>query len=327
MKPLISIVIPNWNGRELLEHCLASLQKLTYPRYEIIIVDNGSADDSLQFITENYPGAIIVPLSTNTGFAHAVNVGIQSSKGDYIALLNNDTEVEPNWLDELLVGFSRSDSIGIVASKLLNFYERDRIDSAGDVLNIVGQGYAIGGGCKDGPEWNIGKFIFSGTGGASIYKRAVFDAIGLFEETFFMYFEDMDLSYRAQRAGFTVWYQPSAVVYHIQKASSRRSKAFLEYLLYRNFVLNYLINTPVPLFFRRLSLFKFLLVFVHTFFYQTKQGYFAAAVRTWWWLLTHCGTIIRLRSQRTQKANPAIRPEYLEKFFDDKKLKIFGFRF
>ncbi len=327
MQPLISIVIPNWNGKHLLEQCLASLKKLTYKNVEVLIIDNGSTDDSLVFMRKFYPEYKIVALDTNTGFAHAVNVGITESHGDYVALLNNDTEVEPNWLTELVRPFSKDASIGIVASKLLNFYSRDTIDSAGDVLNIVGQAYPIGGGCKNGPEWDSGRFIFSGTGGASLYSRKLFNSIGLFEETFFMYFEDVDLSYRAQRSGFTVWYQPTAVVYHIQKASSRKAKSFLEYLLYRNFVINYLINTPRALFFQRKSLLKFSLVFVHTFYYQVKVGHLASALKTWWWLFTHIPLLVQLRRDRSLRASPLVSDSYIGSFMMDKSLKIYTFRF
>ncbi|MDQ3099516.1 MAG: glycosyltransferase family 2 protein [bacterium] len=327
MNPLISIVIPNWNGKTLLERCLPSLSRLNYPNFEVIVVDNGSGDDSIGYVQSSFSHFRVIQLRHNTGFAHAVNVGIQASSGDYIALLNNDTEVDPKWLTELLIPFSQTKSIGIVASKLLNFYQRDTIDSAGDVLNIVGQGYAIGGGEKDGAEWNNGCYIFSGTGGASLYKRAVFNDIGFFEETFFMYFEDVDLSYRAQRFGYTIWYQPTAVVYHIQKASSNRSKASLEYLLYRNFVINYLINTPRALFYRRYSLLKFCMVFVHTFYYQTRMGYVGAAIKTWLWLLSHIPLIIKLRNTRTKLAKPEVSDEYIESFIIDKKIKILSFRF
>lgn len=327
MNPLISVVIPNWNGKHLLETCLSSLERLKYPNYEVVVVDNGSSDQSVEYIKSEYPKVNIIELSTNTGFAYAVNRGIENSKGEYIALLNNDTEVTPEWLDEIIKPFSYSDSIGIVASKLLNFYHRDIIDSAGDFLNIVGQGYAIGGGCKDGLQWNEGRYIFSGTGGASIYKREIFDKVGLLEEIFFMYFEDMDLAYRAQRAGFTAWYQPSAIVYHIQKASSKRSKDLLEYLLYRNFVINYLINTPTSLFFKRLSLLKFCLVFVHTFFYQAMHGYLKSAAKTWWWLGSNVQKIYEMRRARSKMANPLISDEYIDSFLADKKLKVLFFRF
>jgi GT2 family glycosyltransferase len=327
MKPLITIIIPNWNGKHLLEHCLPSVAKLNYPNFEVIIIDNGSSDESAHYVRSNFPSYKFIELGSNTGFPHAVNVGIKESNGEYFALLNNDTEVDLNWLDELLAGFSVSPTIGIVASKLLNFYQRDTIDSAGDVINIVGQGYPIGGGQKDGPEWNIGKYIFSGTGGASLYKREMIQEIGLFEEIFFMYFEDVDLSYRALRKGYTVWYQPTAVVYHIQKASSNKSKSLLEYLLYRNFVINYLINTPGELFFRRNSLLKFLLVFVHTFFYQIHKGHGSAAIKAWWWLLTHIPHLYSLRRTRDREASPNVTPEYIDSFIIDKTLKILSFRF
>lgn len=327
MTPLISIVIPNWNGKHLLEKCLTSINNLVYDNFEVIIVDNGSSDDSIEYISSNFPKIRLVPLASNTGFAHAVNVGIKACKGEYIALLNNDTEVDRYWLSELVKPFLQSQEIGIVASKLLNFYDRARIDSAGDVLNIVGQAYPIGGGELDCPVWNEGRFIFSATGGASAYRKSLLEEIGLFEEIFFMYFEDVDISYRAQRAGYKVWYQPSAVIYHIQKASSKKSRELLEYYLYRNFVVNYLINTPFSLFFKRMSIVKFIMVFVHTFYYQSKQGYIGSAIKTWWWLITNAGTIFSLRQKRQKDANPKVKDEYIESFIIDKKLKILTVRF
>ncbi len=320
----VSIVIPNWNGEKLLPTCLESLFKLDHKDIEVIVVDNNSHDDSVRLINKNFPQTKVIKLDENTGFSYAVNQGIKISSGNLICLLNNDTEVQPDWLTNLVDTFSLDSNIGIVTSKLINFYNRTLVDAAGDKMNIVGQAKSRGY-QEDIKLWDRGGYVFSATGGASIYKREVFDNVGLFEETYYMYFEDADLCYRAQKAGFKVYYQPTSIVYHMQRASSNKRKKLLEFLLYRNFVLFYLINTPKELFFRRHSLLKFVLVFFNTFLYLCMQGNIKEAIRVWIWLVCNIKKIKELRINRTRDLKVSL--DYLDNLREDKKIKILGLPF
>jgi GT2 family glycosyltransferase len=321
-EPKASIVIPNWNGEKLLEDCLKSLLNSNYKYFEVIVVDNKSTDNSSRLIKDKYPQVKLIELEYNTGFASAVNVGIKQSKGDFIVLLNNDTEVTPNWLTNILQPFDRDQSIGIVTSKLLNFFNREIIDSAGDVMNIVGQAKSRGYGVSDKENYTKSEFVFLATGGASAYKKELFKEVGLFEETFFMYFEDADLSFRAQKKGFKVWYEHSAVLYHHHRASSNKRKSLLEYLLYRNFMIFYLINTPVNLMLRRGSLVKFILVSVHTLIYLSAKGYTKEAVKAMIWVISH--PIMLIKMHRDRSKNIEISENYIDSYREDKKLKILG---
>lgn len=320
MEKKVDIIIPNWNGEHLLTKCLESLSSLDYKNFKVVVVDNNSHDNSVTLIKETFPNIRVIELSTNTGFAHAVNEGIKSTDSELVALLNNDTEVDKYWLKELVNSLNSNEAIGIVTSKLINYYDRTKIDAAGDETNIVGQARSRGYGDYTS-LFNKEEFVFLATGGASLYKREIFSQIGLFEETYYMYFEDADLSYRAQKNGIKVFYQPKAIVYHMHRASSNKRKDMLDYWLYRNFSVFYLINTPIQLMFKRASLAKFFLVFVHTAYYLVKQGKVKQVVNTWIWLILNIRLVIKLRRQRS-KIN--VSYEYLDEWRVNKNLKILG---
>jgi hypothetical protein len=247
MKPEISVVIPNWNGKKFLKTCLDSLRSQSFKDFEIILVDNGSKDESVKFVEENYPEVEIIALKENTGFAKAVNIGIRNAKGNLVALLNNDTEAHPDWLKNLKLAFEKYPEHAFFACKMLCFDQRDIIDSAGDGYSLLGKRYSIhriGSGQKDGPKFNQFREVFSACGGAAAYRKKLFEKIGLFDEDFFAFCEDIDLSFRAQLAGLRCLYIPSAVVYHLRGATVKKTNYFNEYLRARNEI--YLLIKNVP---------------------------------------------------------------------------------
>lgn len=251
--PNVSVVILNWNGRDLLKLCLSSLKNQVFRDFEVVIVDNGSSDGSVEFVEENYPKAGLIKNDRNLGFARAANQGIRATKGDLVFLLNNDTELDKNCLLELSKAISKYKDFDMFAPKVLSFYERKVINSAGVGLYKDGTAYQIGIGENNSEKFDKGKEVFGITAGAGLYHREVFDRVGLFDERFGSYFEDVDLAFRARLAGLRSIYIPSAVVYHVHKATSDRIPRKRSYYEFRNPLLVLIKNMPIRLFLKYLS--------------------------------------------------------------------------
>jgi GT2 family glycosyltransferase len=215
-----TVVIPNWNGERFLELCLRSLQDQTFKDFETIVVDNGSSDGSLDFVAENYPEARTIALGENRGFAGAVNAGIEASATEFVALLNNDTEQDPGWLGTLVSAAEGHPESGLFASKLVDFYDREVLDGAGDAIRLSGLPYRLGHGERDRGQFDTPGHVFGACAAAALYREALFREVGLFDEDFVSYCEDGDLSFRAQLAGYRCFYVPDAVVYHMGSAST-----------------------------------------------------------------------------------------------------------
>ena len=209
-----SVVIPNWNGRQFLKTCLNSLRAQTYDDVEIIVVDNGSSDGSRTFIAEFYPEVRLIALKQNRGFTGACNLGMEAATGENIALLNNDTELDRGWARSIVDAFRRRPEVGIIASKMLLFDQRDHFHTAGDFFHIDGSAGNRGAWQKDVGQFDREEYVFGACGGSAAYRRSMLDQIGLLDDDFFFLLEDVDLSWRAQLAGYKVLYLPGAVVYH-----------------------------------------------------------------------------------------------------------------
>ncbi len=220
--PLISIIIPNYNGAEHLETSLRSINQQTFSDYEIIVVDNGSSDNSLSLINIQHQGVIVYRFNENRGFAAAVNHGIKNSKGRYIALLNNDIELDSQWLAKLAEAIECDNELGSVACKMLNYYERTIIDAAGDVLTKAGNTIGRGSGEKDTGQYDVTEYVFGACAGAGLYRREVFEKVGLYDEDYFAWFEDADHSFRSQMTGYKCLYVPSALCYHKRGATAKK---------------------------------------------------------------------------------------------------------
>lgn len=217
--PLFSVVIPNWNGARFLPICLTALANQRYPAIEVIVVDNASSDESLALIARDYTWVNVSALATNTGFTGACNVGIAAARGEYVALLNNDTEVEPSWAAEVVAAFDRHPDAGSVASKMLLFDQRDHLHTAGDYYTTDGRPGNRGVRQLDSGQYDHEEYVFSACGGSAVYRRAMLDAVGLLDDDFFFSHEDVDLGWRAQLAGWRCLYAPRAIVYHYLSAT------------------------------------------------------------------------------------------------------------
>ncbi len=217
----ITVVIPNYNGIRFLPGCLDSLlcQDSDTPEYEIIMVDNGSEDGSLALLREKYPEVQVEALPENTGFCHAVNTGIKLSESPYVILLNNDTKVKPGFIKALYDTIAGRPDAFSVSARMLMWDHPELIDDAGDRYCVFGWAYARGKG-KPAEFCSKPCRVFSACGGAAIYRRSVFEEIGLFDEEHFAYLEDLDIGYRARIYGFQNYYEPSAEAIHYGSASS-----------------------------------------------------------------------------------------------------------
>lgn len=230
--PKVSIIIVNWNGRRYLNECLTSVFHQTYPNYDVILVDNGSTDGSVEFVRKNCPKVKTIKLDRNYGFARGNNVGIEEALKDKnvksIVSLNNDTKVDKNWLSELVKVAESNEKIGMCVPKILKMDNPAIIDSTGGILKLgLKLGFIVtnrGCGEVDKGQYDE-KLDIMGIGGASgLYKREMLEEIGLFDESFFTYCEETELSWRANKKGWKARYVPASVVYHKGSGTSKKSK-------------------------------------------------------------------------------------------------------
>lgn len=217
--PLFSVVIPNWNGAKFLPTCLDALARQTYPNIEVIVADNDSHDESRELIRTRYPQVIMIELAENRGFTGACNAGLEAAEGEFVALLNNDTEVDPGWAAAVVDAFQRHPEVGLVASKMLLFDRRDHIHTAGDFFTVDGRAGNRGVWQRDEGQFDQEEYVFSACGGSAAYRRKMLDQIGLLDDDFFFSLEDMDMAWRAQLAGWRCLYTPRAIVYHYLSAT------------------------------------------------------------------------------------------------------------
>lgn len=248
MPERLSVVIPNWNGARFLRVCLDSLRRQSCADFAVYLVDNGSADESLQLLREEYPEVHVIARPDNGGFALGCNDGIRASKGELVALLNNDTEADVRWVEELLALADARPEAGCFSSKVLDFKSRNIIDSFGDAYTFLGLAAKIGSRREDGDAYAAVVDIISPCGAASVYRRSMLDEVGLLDEDFFCYMEDVDLGLRAQLYGYRCLTAPRALIYHIGSASSGGgSSEFTVFMTTRNLYSVLLKNMPMLL--------------------------------------------------------------------------------
>jgi GT2 family glycosyltransferase len=247
--PKVTVVIPNWNTQCWLPGCLDGLRAQRYRDFEVILVDNGSTDNSLEFVQQHYPEVRIISFERNRGFASAVNAGIKGSRSDYVALLNVDTVPHPEWLSSLVEIMETSPhDIGGLASKMLAMDNPKMIDDAGNTLSWYGSARKRGTG-EPVEAYSQVDEVFSVSAGAALYRRSFLEDVGGFDEGFGSYLEDVDLGLRGRLLGYRYLYVPTAVVLHkIHGAGLARSRYV--YLVTRNRLALLLKNIPLGLMLR-----------------------------------------------------------------------------
>ncbi len=249
----VSVIIPNFNGLRYLPGVLESMQRQSFTDFDVFLVDNGSTDGSVAYVQAQWPDVHLIPLPDNTGFSHAVNVGIAASRSPYVLLLNNDTEADPYFIEALLSCIKAHARAFSAGARMLCFDRRDTLDGAGDLYCALGWAFARGKGSR-ADRYTKEEQIFSSCGGAAIYRREIFDVIGVFDDEHFAYLEDLDIGYRARIYGYENWYAPDALVYHVGSGTSgsrynrfkiRYSSRNNVYMIYKNMpLIQILINLP-----------------------------------------------------------------------------------
>ncbi len=298
------VVIPNWNGEDFLKECLDSLLSQTTP-LKIVVVDNGSEDNSLN-ILESYSDIHLIKNDKNEGFSGGVNAGIKwvlNEGYEYIALLNNDAVVETDWLDKLAETMRQSPEAGIVTSKILA--RSGTIDSTGECYSIWAIPFPRGRGEVDRGQYDEPKdrSVLAASGGASLYRAEMLQKVGLFDESYFAYYEDVDISIRAQLAGWKVIYEPSAIVHHYIGGTSEKLGDFRLYHMYKNFWFLYLKNIPNPLFIKYLP--RFIGVFIFKLLQLIKSLKLVVLVKVLLVIIYRLPEMLikRLRIQRNKKVD------------------------
>ena len=242
----VSIIVVNWNGREYLEDCLSATLAQTYPNFEVVVVDNGSTDGSPDFITGRFPQVRLIRNAANIGFAAANNQGIEATSSPYVATLNNDTQSDPRWLEELARAIETEEQVGMVASKMVFAGRPDVIQSTGINLDRVGIAWDRQGGELDDTQETYPIEVFGACAGAALYRREMLADVGLFDEDLFLYLEDVDLAWRARLRGWRCLYVPGARVAHHHSASTGEGSPFKNRLLGRNKVWAIAKDYPSP---------------------------------------------------------------------------------
>ncbi|MGK0179566.1 MAG: GT2 family glycosyltransferase, partial [Nitrospinales bacterium] len=250
--PLASVIVPNWNGMRFVGMCLDSLAQLHFENFEVIVVDNGSMDGSREMIEEKYPWVRLLKLPHNMGFAIACNEGIKASKAEYVVLLNNDIEVVPDWLSELYEGMERHPECGMGTTKMMFLDNRDVFYNTGDLFHSWSAGGGRGQGEKDNGQYEQEDYVFGACAGAGIYRKELFKQIGLFDEDFFIFAEDVDLNMRSQLQGFQAVYLPKSKVYHIGTATVGLYSDRYVYLCKRNDILVFIKNYSLKMYLKYL---------------------------------------------------------------------------
>lgn len=254
--PKTAVVIPNWNGKKDLPVCLDSLLCQTL-KPTIIVVENGSVDGSAEFIEENYPDITLIKKSKNYGFSGGVNIGIQYALDHnftYIGILNNDAEVDQTWLEQLVSTLDQNKQVGIVTSKIVSS-DGSYLDSTGEFYTTWGLPFPRGRSEKNTMAYDKDLEVFGASGGATLYRADLFRHIGLFDDKFFAYYEDIDISFRAQLAGWKVYFNPKAITKHQISATGGKVKGFFTYQTMKNLPILFWKNIPLrytPIMFPRL---------------------------------------------------------------------------
>lgn len=245
-QPQVALIIVNWNGCQHLERCLQAMAAQTFRAVDLVVVDNASTDGSKEMVRDRFPEVRLIENSSNLGFAAANNVGIRKSSAPFVATLNNDTEARHDWLEQIVAPALSDPSVGMVASKMVFANRPGVINSAGIALDRAGIAWDRLGGKPDSGSESVQQEVFGPCAGAALYRRSMLEEIGLFDEDFFAYLEDVDLAWRARLAGWRCLYAPDAVVSHVHSATGVEGSPFKSYHLGRNKLWCIAKNYPSP---------------------------------------------------------------------------------
>ena len=302
--PSISVVIVNFNSGELLERCLCALEKQTHPSFQTIVVDNGSSDGSVNAVEASHLGTRLIRLKKNVGFAAGNNAGIAAAEDSvWIACLNPDAFPEPDWLSKLMGAVAARGPNAFFGCRMLQAESPDRLDGTADVYHVSGLAWRRDHGMPVAEGVMTTEEIFGPCAAAAVYPRKALLDVGGFDESYFCYFEDVDLAFRLRLVGYRCWYVPDAVVRHVGSAITGQRSDFSVYHGHRNLVWTYFKDMPGPLFWLYLP-YHLLLNLISVVAFAVR-GQFRVIVRAKWDALKGIGKVLRVRReiQRTRSAS------------------------
>ncbi len=295
----VSVIIANFNGKKYLEKCLSSLGKQIYTAREIIVVDNGSTDNSVSFIRNNYPDVILIENKNNLGFAEANNIGYKVSKGDYILFINNDTEGGNNFVAELIKTLISDEKIGVSFSKLLLMDDPKKYDTFGSYFTRTGFIYHAGYLQEDKGQYDNVKQVFSPKGVSFMVKREVIKKTELFDSDFFCYFEETDFFWRVWLSGHKIAFSPKSVVYHKGSGTSLKLNSdLIDYHSFKNRICTLLKNLSLGNLILILPIHLLLCLLISaTFFILGKPSNAKAIIRAIGWNIANFGATLKKRKK------------------------------
>ncbi|MDP6339173.1 MAG: glycosyltransferase family 2 protein [Candidatus Marinimicrobia bacterium] len=306
--PLVSVIIPHWNGTEVLSECLESLVQTAYPNYEIIVVDNASTDGSPDWVSLNFPQVKLVKNDRNYGYAGGCNRGAGAADGEFVVFLNNDTVQDHHWLDGLVDFMNLNPNVAAVQPKILNFFEREKFDYAGGAggwLDVLGFPFVRGRVFleREADEGQYDKMrpIFWASGTAIMVRKYDFETAGGFDETFFAHQEEIDLCWRFHLMGREVWSSPGSVVFHKNAVTLPMFSRQKQYLNHRNSLLMVLSNYSLPLTLY-LTPIRLALEFVALVYSLVRldMNHFFGIIQSLLWIITHLHVVWKRRRRVKQ---------------------------
>lgn len=251
----VTLIIVNFNGGDMVRQCLAAVERQRYRDFATVVVDNSSTDDSVASIREHHPWVTVLPLHTNLGFAGGVNHALrQVALGQWVALLNPDAFPHEEWLGHLVASAERHPLHGAFGSRMFSDADHQQLDGIGDAYHVSGLPWRSGHGCADSPRFDQERDIFAPCAAAALYRTTALQEVGLMDEDFFLYVEDVDLGFRLQLAGYRALYVPTATIQHLGSAFVGRRSDSQMYHGHRNVVWAYVKNMPGVLFWAFLPL-------------------------------------------------------------------------
>ncbi len=311
-RDLISVVIVNWNGLHFLKDCLPLLYKSSYTKFEVVLVDNGSTDGSLEFIQKEYPKIIVVRNSVNKGFAEANNQGYEKTKGEYVLLLNNDTKVTKNFMEPLINALKADKKLGAVQSKILSMDDPRLLDSVASFFTSTGMLYHYGYHQKDAKKYSRRLQTYTAKGACMMLKREVIEKVGLFDPRFFAYFEESDLCHRIWLAGYTIEYIPESVINHkIGGTSNSMQNSFIQFHSFKNRINSYIKNLGILQLLLILPLHLFICELIAiAFVFKGRADLFLAIHRAFAWNIEHFHETIKIREKVQTKIRKVSDSEF-----------------
>lgn len=295
--PKVSIIVVNFNQVRITLNCLKSLSKISYPNYEIIVIDNNSSDNSAEVISRKYPKIKLLQNTSNLGYAGGNNTGLEYCKGKYILILNNDTKVTSNFLEPLVEDMLLDKKLGIVQSKILVMDNPKLLDNVISFQTITGFLYHKGYLDKDGEKYRKFLYSFSAKGACILINKKILK-LGLFDDDFFAYFEETDLCWRSWLLGFKVGFEPKSIIYHkMGVTSAKMNRSFIHYHSFKNRIRTILKNAEIFTLIWMLPIHITLCLTLAIYFIFTELNGTKSILRAFWWNLLNLPETLRLRSK------------------------------